>query len=106
MATYKRSEKIDYGVIRADVDNEIVGFSEKPSYDFVVSMGIYVFSRTILDEVPDGTPFGFDHLMHKLLAGKQKVMAYAYDGYWLDIGRPEDYARAQADIVRIKGLMV
>jgi NDP-sugar pyrophosphorylase family protein len=105
VATYQRRERIDYGVLQTAPDNTVTGFSEKPSYDFVVSMGIYVFWHSVLKEVPPGEPFGFDQLMLKLLAAGQKVMSYPYDGYWLDIGRPEDYARAQADIVKIKSLL-
>ena len=104
VATYEREEKIDYGVLETAADNTITGFAEKPSYKFVVSMGIYVFSRTVLDYVPEGVPFGFDDLMLELLRQQQKVISYPYDGYWLDVGRPDDYARAQADVERIMRL--
>ncbi len=104
VATYKREEKIDYGVLETNEHDVVTGFSEKPSYHFVVSMGIYVFSRSVLDVVPDGHPYGFDELVLELLRQKRKVVSHPYDGYWLDIGRPADYAQAQEDIERIKGL--
>jgi NDP-mannose synthase len=68
-------------------------------------MGVYVFSRRILELVPDDGPFGFDQLMIALLTKKQKVLAYPYDGYWLDIGRPSDYQKAQEDIERVRELL-
>ncbi len=105
VASYRRSEQIDYGALETAPDNSVTGFAEKPFYEFTVSMGIYVFSRDVLRFVPDNTPFGFDELMYKLLAERQKVMSYPYDGYWLDIGRPADYVQAQKDIEKIAGLL-
>jgi len=105
VAVYRRTENIDYGVLEIAPDHTVTSFSEKPDYSFVVSMGIYVFSRAALEYVPDDGPFGFDQLMFALLGARQKVQAYPYDGYWLDIGRPSDYARAQADIDKVKGLL-
>jgi len=104
VAVYHRTEKIDYGAMELAPDNRVTSFREKPEYSFDVSMGIYVFARRALDFVPDRRPFGFDQLMFKLLEQRQKVMAYPYDGYWLDIGRPSDYRQAQEDIERIKSL--
>ncbi len=101
VATHNRSEKIDFGVMELSSDGRITGFSEKPVYRFSVSMGIYVFSRQVLDLVPEKTTFGFDDLMHTLLKRGEKVCAYPYDGYWLDIGRPDDYEKAQQDVARI-----
>jgi len=101
VAAYERSEKIDFGVLEVSSDRRITGFREKPVYRFSVSMGIYVFARQVLDLVPDKTTFGFDDLMHLLLKRGENVRAYPYDGYWLDIGRPDDYEKAQNDITRI-----
>ena len=99
VATYKRTARIDYGVIDIDKDkNTAVGFKEKPKYEVNVSMGLYVFNRRILDFVPDEKPFGFDDLMLTLLGKKQPVRVYPYGGYWLDIGRPDDYEKANQDI--------
>ena len=82
----------------------VVGFEEKPDYSFIVSMGLYVFNRSVLEYVPDDEPYGFDQLILKLLRFKRKVYAFPYDGYWLDIGRPADYARALEDLEKIKGM--
>ena len=105
VAAHRRTEKIDYGVIEVAPDGHITGFREKPGYDFTVSMGIYVFSRSVLDHLPKGERFGFDDLMLKLLEEKEPISAYLYDGYWLDIGRPDDYEIANHDIARIEGLL-
>jgi NDP-sugar pyrophosphorylase family protein len=99
VSTYHRTSKIDFGVI--DMDKEsltMTGFMEKPEYDFEVSMGVYAMNRRALEFVPEETPFGFDNLMLTLLEHKEPVGVYPYDGYWLDIGRPDDYEKANEDI--------
>jgi NDP-sugar pyrophosphorylase family protein len=102
VATYQRDVKIDFGVLERDADNRIIAFREKPTYHFDVSMGIYVFSKKILDYVPVGTPFGFDQLMITLIEKGEHVNSYPFSGYWLDIGRPDDYARSIEEFERYK----
>jgi NDP-sugar pyrophosphorylase family protein len=65
-------------------------------------MGIYVFSRDVLDYVPEGSPFGFDDLMYALIEKRAPVFIYPHGGYWLDIGRPDDYARSIEEFERYK----
>jgi len=98
VATFERDSRIDFGVLRTDDANRVVGFDEKPVYHFSVSMGVYVLSRRILDVVPDDTPFGFDDLMHACIDRGLNARAYPHTGYWLDIGRPDDYAEANENI--------
>jgi len=102
IATYERDVTIDFGVLRRDEQGRVVGFCEKPTEHFSVSMGVYAFSRRILELVPRGERFGFDHLMHALIERGWDVRAYPFEGYWLDIGRPEDYDRANAEFERIR----
>ncbi len=104
VATHNRSERIDFGVLETDGNNFVTGFTEKPQYQFAVSMGIYVFNRSVLDYVPSGAAFGFDDLMLEMLRRKGRIMSFPYDGYWLDIGRTADYERAQREVDLIEGL--
>lgn len=101
VATFKRKPKIDFGVIEANKDNNVIDFKEKPEYTFDVSMGLYVFNKRVLEFVPPDKRFGFDDLMYALLDKKQTVKVYPYKGYWLDIGSPEDYERANDDIDKL-----
>ncbi|MDZ4724238.1 MAG: nucleotidyltransferase family protein [candidate division Zixibacteria bacterium] len=98
VATHQRTEKIDYGVLETDANGRVVRFSEKPDYTAQVSMGVYIFSHTILDRIPAGKPYGFDTLMTDMLLDGGKICAYSYTGYWLDVGRPDDYQKAHQDI--------
>lgn len=102
IATYQRDVNIDFGVLEKDHDNKIVAFREKPTYHFEVSMGIYVFSKKILDYVPVNTQFGFDQLMYILTERNEAVYSFPYTGYWLDIGRPDDFTRAIEEFERNK----
>lgn len=102
VATYKRDSAIDFGVLEKDRKNRIIAFREKPVYHFDVSMGIYAFSREILTFVPKKKAFGFDQLMHALIAKNADVYSYPFEGYWLDIGRPDDYARSIEEFERYK----
>ena len=102
VATYKRTAKVDFGVIEIDKNKNIaVEFVEKPEYELNVSMGVYVFNKKVLNFVPDKQPFGFDDLMQVLIAKNKNIKIYFYDGYWLDIGRPEDYEKANEDIGKL-----
>jgi NDP-sugar pyrophosphorylase family protein len=101
IATYHRQVDIDFGVLTVDA-GKVVGFVEKPKLDYEVSMGVYAVSRGALAGYPAGEPLGFDRLVSDLLAAGRNPASYAFDGYWLDIGRPEDYDRANSEFVRLR----
>jgi NDP-sugar pyrophosphorylase family protein len=92
-----REQKIDFGVLDVGEDHMLRGFHEKPSVRYLVSMGIYCMNRRVLDWIPEGRPFGFDHLVLALLARGQPIRTVTHAGYWLDIGRPDDYEKAIED---------
>lgn len=92
-----RDQVLDYGVLDVDRDSHLVGFREKPRISQRVSMGIYAVNRRVLDHIPPQGPFGFDQLMLKLIANNERVAVVEHKGYWLDIGRPEDYEQANIE---------
>jgi NDP-sugar pyrophosphorylase family protein len=102
VATYQRDVNIDFGVLERNDANRITAFREKPTFHFDVSMGIYVFSKRILEYVPAGIPFGFDQLMYSLIEKNETVNSFPFSGYWLDIGRPDDYARSIEEFEKLK----
>jgi len=105
VATCRRTNCVDFGVFEVDHDGLATSFTEKPSQSLVVSMGVYVFSRSVLELIPDDRPFGFDDLIYLMLSRGEAVATYPFDGYWLDIGRLEDHRQAQQDVVNIAGLL-
>jgi NDP-mannose synthase len=94
IATYNRSVQIDLGVIEKDDRYTITNYHEKPTYHFDISMGVYVFSPLVLNYIPRAEPFDFPDLVLRLLSAGEMVLSYPFSGYWLDIGRPDDYAQA------------
>ncbi|OEJ28320.1 nucleoside-diphosphate-sugar pyrophosphorylase [Streptomyces agglomeratus] len=105
VATYARKVAIDFGVLTTE-GGRVVGFAEKPSMDYRVSMGVYGLSRETLAGYTPGLPLGFDELVLDLLAAETPPHAYDFDGYWLDIGRPDDYDRANAEFTTHRGLLL
>jgi NDP-mannose synthase len=97
IATHHRQVKIDLGVIQWDGGAHIIGYIEKPSYDYSVSMGIYVFEPAVLAYIPKGEYYDFPDLVKKLIEKGEKVVGYRFDGYWQDLGRPDDYESATQD---------
>ena len=102
VSTYRRATKIDYGVLDLSSDDNVIGFREKPVLEFNVSMGVYVINKKILNHIPK-KKFGFDDLILCLLGKNKKVAVNIYDGYWMDIGRPDDFFSANEDFESMRG---
>jgi len=94
IATATRTTKMDFGVID-ETDGRVTEFREKPELSHLVSMGIYCMDPAVLERVPSGIPFGFDDLMFQMLQEEAAVNVFKHNGMWLDIGRVEDFHKAQ-----------
>jgi len=102
VASYVRKQKVDFGVLNINEKSLVVGFEEKPEYTFRVSMGVYILNKSIIDQLQVGVEYGFDNLMLDGIDRDLKIHSYAFDGYWLDIGRPDDYIQANKDYPKLK----
>jgi NDP-sugar pyrophosphorylase family protein len=102
IAMHQRKVKIDLGVILVNGGPEVVGYIEKPTYDYSVSMGIYMFEPHVIKYIPKGNYLDFPNLVHLLLGAREKVVGYPFDGYWQDLGRPDDYEQANIDFERMR----
>lgn len=102
ISSYVREQKIDYGVLQTDASGYLAGFTEKPKKQYLVSMGVYMASRRIMDFIPEGKAYGFDNLMLDLIQSKQPASVRKFNGYWLDIGRPDDYMQAIEEFEQMK----
>ncbi len=81
-------------------------FSEKPTLSYQVSMGVYALSRSTLTRYPKNVEFGFDNLVLDLLARQDRPRAYPFNGYWLDIGRPDDYDEANRCFEELRSVLL
>jgi NDP-sugar pyrophosphorylase family protein len=102
IAAHRRQVKIDLGVIEMDGDDRVSGYIEKPTRDYIVSMGLYVFEPRVLEYIPVGQYLDFPDLILKLIASGETVNGYTFDGYWMDLGRPDDYLQANQDFCNMK----
>ncbi len=101
IATHRRTVKTEYGVLHLDGRQgetyRVLGYEEKPEFHYTVSMGVYVVGPGALELIEPGEALDFPDLVQRLLDAGERVGSYAYDGYWLDIGRHDDYAKAVED---------
>lgn len=102
VSSYVREVKIDFGVLKHDKKNNLVEFSEKPVYHFDISMGVYCMNRRVIKRLKTGRPYGFDNLMLDSLKNGRRVEVKPFHGFWLDIGRPEDFDSANEGYDSIK----
>jgi NDP-mannose synthase len=105
MSVCRRSLPVNFGVVKFAKDRHLTAYIEKPTYDVWVSMGIYVLERRVVDFIPAGKTFDLPDLMQSLMQAGEQVHCYHFEDYWLDIGRPDDHAKAVADIQQIEPLL-
>jgi NDP-sugar pyrophosphorylase family protein len=109
IASHRRVVKIDYGVLhhgdRAGDTHRIVAFEEKPELRYVVSMGVYGFHPGALGYVKPGAYLDLPELVQRLLDAGEPIGSYLFDGFWLDIGRHEDYERAIQEYEQVRPLL-
>lgn len=106
IAMHKRQVKIDFGVLHTNKENKVVNYDEKPSLDYLVSMGIYVFEPDAMKYIPAQERFDFPELIQTLLKRGRSVIGYSTDEHWLDIGRHDDYADAVENFEKNKQLFL
>jgi NDP-mannose synthase len=98
IAAQERRIKHDYGVLHLDTaqpnQSRVRFYEEKPELVSLVSMGVYVMEPEVLDFIPPDRSFDFPDLVQELLGADRPVGAYSSDGFWLDLGRQEDYETA------------
>ena len=97
IAMYQRQVQISLGVMKFDHEHRLLDYIEKPTYSYHVSMGAYVFDPAVINYLKPGEYLDFPDLIKTLLRDDQLVNVYPFDGYWLDIGRHDDYMQATED---------
>jgi NDP-sugar pyrophosphorylase family protein len=108
IASHRRVVKTEYGVLHTTesaVTNKVVDYEEKPEIPYVVSIGVYVLEPHVIDFVPKDRHFDMPDIVTALIAADERVGTYLFDGFWLDIGRHEDYERAIAEFDKIEPLL-
>jgi dTDP-glucose pyrophosphorylase len=92
---------IPYAVL--EVENGLISdFKEKPTYTYYSNGGIYLMKREMLQFIPKNEVFSATDFMSKLIEEKKSVRSYPHYGYWLDIGKHDDFKKAQEDVKLLK----
>lgn len=102
VCTNRRKSKIDFGVLEHE-DGLLTAFREKPTYTFDVAMGIYMLNRSVIEGLKRNEVYGLDNLLLDSLAHRRPVNIMPFDGFWLDIGRPDDYEYADQNFDELLG---
>lgn len=95
IAAVPYSVNIPYGILDIENKRDVTGVKEKPSYHYYANAGIYLIKRKMIDLIPNGEFFNATDLMQKLIEDNKKVIRFPLSGYWIDIGKPEDFKKAQ-----------
>ncbi len=103
---YRRDVQIDLGVVETDASDRVTRYIEKPLYHYRVSMGAYVFEPRVLRYIPQASRLDLPDLIRALVQAGEPVVGFEHSGYWLDIGLPEDYRRAQEDFPSLRARLL
>lgn len=93
---------IPYAVLETIDEAQVKSFREKPTYTYYSNGGIYLMKKEVLKYIPKDTFYNATDLMEDLIKNGLKVTSYPFSGYWLDVGKHEDFNKAQSDIQNIK----
>lgn len=97
MCVREYSYQVPYGVVKAK-EHRMVGIDEKPTHNFFINAGIYALSPEVLPLIPKETSYKMTDLMEKIKDKKGGVSVFPIYEYWLDIGKMDDFERAQRDV--------
>jgi NDP-sugar pyrophosphorylase family protein len=100
VGVHQRDVPVDYGVVKLN-GSTIVGFEEKPTLSYAISMGVYAFEQEAVDLIPP-RKFDFPDLVEAMLQRGLKINAHVSSAFWLDIGRHEDYDEANRSFERMR----
>ena len=95
IAAVPYSVNIPYGIFEIEGRRNIKGVKEKPSFHYYANAGIYLLKREVLDYIPDEACFNATGLMNLLIDKGKSVVRFPLAGYWIDIGKPEDFKKVQ-----------
>lgn len=106
VAIHPRTITVDLGVIEVGPNSEMIGYAEKPSFEYQCSMGINLYAARAVRAIKPGEALDFPDLAQRMMARGESVLAYRSDCYWMDIGRREDYERATDDFPAMRHLLL
>ncbi len=101
VATIPYTVSIPYAVLETEKER-VLSLKEKPNYTYYSNAGIYLIKKEAINQIPKNAFFNATDLIELLIGMNKKVTSFPLLGYWLDIGKPEDFKKAQEDFKHIK----
>jgi NDP-sugar pyrophosphorylase family protein len=101
VATIPYTVDVPYAIMDINEKEEVTGFSEKPRFTYYSNAGIYLFKKELINLIPNNEAFDATHFMEQVIASKKRLLSYPILGYWLDIGRIEDFHKAQEAVKHV-----
>ncbi len=92
--------EVPYGVVRLNKNN-IIAIEEKPIQQFYVNAGIYVLNPEIVESLETGAAIDMTQIFEKLVQQNRETVSFPIREFWMDIGKPEDFNRANSEYDRI-----
>lgn len=89
--------EVPYGVLQTDPNGFVTDIKEKPQFNYSINAGVYLLNREVLDVIPFNKYYTMPELLTELVRRDARVSSYKIDDYWIDVGRVEDFERAQVD---------
>ncbi len=109
IATKQREIQVSLGVLRFAEESDptrLTGYDEKPTIDYIASMGVYCFAPRALSRIKPGERLDFPDLVLRLIADDEIVRSWPSNDYWLDIGRHDDYEQAQEEFETVRERLI
>ncbi len=94
----KYEVEVPFGVVETD-GAQVKRLREKPTMSFFINAGAYLLEPSACDMIPEGRRFDMTDLIQSLIDSGRKVVSFPIVEYWLDVGRHEDYQKAQQDVI-------
>mgnify|MGYP002629560575 CR=1 FL=1 len=92
---------VPYGILETE-QNNITSLQEKPTFLYYSNAGIYIINKQCIRDIPQREFYNATDLIEKLIEENRKVVNFPIVDYWLDIGKPKDFEKAQFDIKHLK----
>jgi NDP-sugar pyrophosphorylase family protein len=98
IAVHQQNFQVPYGIVESD-GVYVRGFAEKPVLKYFVNAGMYLLEPSAYGLIPSGEHYDMTDLIQRLLDEGRSVVAFPVHEYWIDIGQPDDYVKAQQDFL-------
>lgn len=94
---------LEYGVVELSGSGDtITTVREKPTFSYYINTGIYGLNRSVANHIERGRPTQMTDLINLTVESGEQVVPYEFKGYWIDVGRCEDYEIVNREVQQLE----